>query len=262
MENEIIVRGVKTPLIEPGDDLATIIMDSIEDMKDFFVNEKDIIVISSSVISTAFERTVVIDEIEASGRAKEIADETGLDEKFVEIIIRESDKILDFNSECVLTLKEGMLRVNAGVDRSNVPAGKALLLPENPEGLAYDLREEFESRLNENIGLIISDSHVHPLRRGTTGQVLGSSGLKETLDFRNQKDLYGRELKITFQGVGDQLASAAQLVMGEADEMIPAAIIKGAEAPFSDKPGMPLRMPPEECIYSKFFRYGNDKPDY
>lgn len=255
MRNEIIIRGIKTPLIEPEDDLVAIILDSIENMEDFGVKERDVLVISSSVISTAFGNIVKIEEVEAGGRAKEISSETGLNDKFVEIILQESDEILNFSGECILTLKDGMLRVNAGVDRSNVPAGKALLLPKNPERTAADLREKFEDRTGKEIGLIISDSHVHPLRRGTTGQVLGSSGLKEALDFREQKDLYGRRLKITFQGVGDQLASAAQLVMGEADEMIPAAIIRGAEAPFSDKPGMPLKMPPEECIYSGFFRY-------
>lgn len=259
MRNEIILRGIKTPLIEPEDDLVTIILDSIENMEDFGVKDKDVLVLSSSVISTTFGNIIEMDEVEASERAREISGETGLDEKFVEIIIRESDEILNISGECILTLKDEMLRVNAGVDRSNVPAGKALLLPEDPEEAAADLRGEFEDRTGKEIGLIVSDSHVHPLRRGTTGQVLGSSGLKEALDFRDQKDLYGRRLKITFQGVGDQLASAAQLVMGEADEMIPAAIIRGAEAPFSDKPGMPLKMPPEECIYSGFFRYGDGK---
>lgn len=251
------VIGIQTPLIKPGDDLVEVILDSIG--QDVGLKNQDILVIASSVVSTVNNRVKKISDVEPSGKAEELSEESGLDPRFVEIIIQESDEILNPFEDCILTLKDDMLRINAGVDRSNVPSGYALLLPKNPDKQAEQLREKFEKKTGKKLGVIIVDSHVHPLRRGTTGQALGTSGLRTTIDCRNQKDLYGRNLKITFRGIADQLAAAAQLVMGEADESIPAVIISGADMAFSDKTEKSSRIPPEECVYSKFFNWINNK---
>lgn len=246
------VTGIQTPLIELGDDLVEIILNSIENEG---LQDNDILVIASSVVSTSLEKMQKIGEVKPSKRAKELAEKSGLDEKFVEIIVREADKVLSPSKKCILTVKDGMLRINAGVDRTNVPKNYALLIPEEPNKIADGLRGKFKEKTGKKLGIIISDSHVHPLRLGTTGQALGSSGLKEALDCRGQKDLYGRKLQITFRGIGDQLAAAAQLVMGEADESVPVAIVRGADAAFSDKPEKTLKVPPKECVYSKIFGY-------
>ncbi|KXB08365.1 hypothetical protein AKJ55_01135 [candidate division MSBL1 archaeon SCGC-AAA382M17] len=245
------VIGIKTPLIEPGEDLVEIILESIESEEK--LRDNDVLVIASSAVSTAQKRIREIPEATPSDEAKELSRKSGLDEKFIEIILRESDEILAPSEKSILTLKDGMLRINAGVDRTNVPSGLALLVPENPELEARRLRDKLEEKTGKKLGVIISDSHVHPLRLGTTGQSLGSSGIKEALDCRNRKDLYGRKLQITFRGIGDQIAAAAQLVMGEADESIPAVIVRGAYAAFSDEPEKSLKVPPEKCVYSKFF---------
>lgn len=249
------VIGIQTPLIKPGDDLVEVILNSADGKKK--PRNKDVIIVASSVVSTAQDRIRKIAETNPSELAKKLAEDSGLEEKLVEIIIQEADEILGSSEKCVITIRDGMLRINAGVDRTNVPAGHALLIPKDPDRTAAKLREEFEEEAGKKLGVIISDSHVHPLRLGTTGQAIGSSGLKEALDCRNREDLYGRKLQITFRGIGDQLAAAAQLVMGEADESIPAVIIRGVDAAFSDKPGESLKMPPEECVYSKF--YGREK---
>jgi len=245
------IIGVQTPLIKPGNDLVEIILDSIEKNGGIELKNNDILVIASSAVSTAEGRTRDIESVTPRKEAEELARKSGLDERLVEIVIQESDKILDYFEDCILTLRDGMLRINAGVDRSNVPKGKALLLPENPEDKAAKIRKKLEKYTEKRLGLVISDSHVNPLRRGTVGQAIGTSGIKESLDRRTQKDLYGRELKITFQGIGDQLATAAQLVMGEADESVPIAVIRGTEAAFSDRPGRSLKISPKECVYSK-----------
>lgn len=245
------VIGIRTPLIEPGDDLVEIILESID--REGKLRDNDVLVIASSTVSSAQGRTRKISEARPSDEAKELGRKSGLDEKFVEIILQESDEILAPSEKSILTLKDGMLRINAGVDRTNVPPGLALLVPENPEREAQILRKKFEEKTGKKLGVIISDSHVHPLRLGTTGQSLGSSGIKEALDCRNRKDLYGRKLQITFRGIGDQISASAQLLMGEADESIPAVIVRGADAAFSDEPEKSLKVPPEKCVYSKFF---------
>lgn len=246
------VIGVKTPLIEPGDDLVEVILDSVG--KEGALEDNDILVIASSVVSTVLGRIQKINEVKPSKRAKELAGESDLNEKFVEIIVQEADEILSPSEECILTLKDGMLRINAGVDRTNVFPGSALLIPENPGKIAEEIRNGLQGESGKRLGVIIADSHVQPLRLGTIGQALASSGLKEALDCRSQEDLYGRRLQITFRGIGDQLATAAQLVMGEANESTPVAVIRGANAAFSDKPGGTLKVSPEECVYSKFFK--------
>lgn len=246
------VIGIQTPLIEPGDGLVEIILNSIENER---FQDNDILVVASSIVSTSLERIQKIEEVEPSEKAKELSEKSGLDERFVEIIIQEADKVMSPSKKCILTVKDGMLRINAGADRTNVPKNHVLLIPEKPNEMADELKEKFKEKTGKKLGIIISDSHVHPLRLGTTGQALGSSGLKEALDCRDREDLYGRKLQITFRGIGDQLAAAAQLVMGEADESVPAVIVRGADAAFSDKPGKTLKVPPEECVYSKIFGY-------
>lgn len=249
------VIGIKTPLIKPEDDLAEVVLDSIKNYKNLELKDEDVLVVASSAVSTVEGRIRNIDAVNPSEKAKELARESDLDERLVEIIIQESDEILHPFKDCILTIKDGMLRINAGVDRTNVPSGKALLLPKNPKKSAAKLRRKIEAKTGKKLGVIISDSHVNPLRRGTTGQAIGTSGIKESLDRRNEKDLYGNVLQITFQGVGDQLAAAAQLLMGEADESIPAVVIRGAKAAFSNKPEKSLKIPPEKCVYSKFLDF-------
>lgn len=253
------VIGIKTPIIKPGDDLVEIILESIDDGKK--LEDEDILVVASSAVSSAKDRIREISEAEPGERAKKIAGESGLDEKFVEIILQEADRILAPSDKCILTIKDDMLRINAGADRTNVPKGKALLISEDPEGEADEIRRRIEEDTGKRVGVVISDSHVHPLRRGTTGQAIGTSGFKEVLDCRDRRDLYGRRLQITFRGIGDQLAAAAQLVMGESDESVPAALIRGAEAAFSDEPERKLKVSPEGCVYSTYFDYEDSETD-
>lgn len=248
------IIGIQTPLIKPGDDLVEIILNSLED-DDVEIEDENVLVIASSVVSTVTGGIKNLKEIVPSGEAKELSKKTGLDEKLVEIIIQESDQILTPFDKCILTIKDEMLRINAGVDRTNVPQGKVLLLPKNPEKKAKNLRKKFQQKTGKKIGIIINDSHVNPLRRGTIGQALGTSGIKEVLDCRNQKDLYNRKLQITFRAIGDQIATAAQLAMGEANEKTPSVLFKNIEAPFSPEPEKPLKIPPEKCVYSKLFNY-------
>lgn len=248
------VIGIQTPLIKPDvnlDCLVELVLNSIGNKEKIELRNEDVLVFASSVVSTVTGRIRDLEDIEPSKKAKKLGEESDLDERFVETIIQESDQILFPFKDCILTVKDDMLRINAGVDRTNVQLGKVLLLPKTPNKTAGKIKGKIETRTGKRMGVIISDSHVNPLRRGTTGQAIGTSGIKESLDFRNQKDLYGRKLKITFQGVADQLSAAAQLIMGEADESTPVVIIRGTDAAFSDKPGESIKIPPDKCVYSR-----------
>ena len=247
--------GIRTPIIKPGDDVVDTVLGAAGEG---YIEDEDILIIASSVISTAQNRIKKLEDVEPSKLAKELAEESGVDARFVEIIIRESDKVLSPGDKCILTIKDGMLLVNAGADQSNVPEGNVLLLPEDMDETADELRKKFEEKTGKRIGLILADSHVQPLRLGTTGQALSSSGIKPALDCRDKTDLYGRKLRITFRAIADQLTSAAQLVMGESDERTPVVIVRGVKEPFSDEKGDSIKIPPEKCVYSGIIDYQKD----
>lgn len=142
------IIGVKTPKIKPEDDLAEIILNSLHDGKK--LRNRDILVPASSVMSMSANRIRDIANVKPNEEAKKLTSRSSLNENFVEIIVQEADKILCPSKKCVLTMKDDMLRVNAGVDRSNVPQGKALLLPENPDKEAAKIREKLEEKQRKN----------------------------------------------------------------------------------------------------------------
>lgn len=245
--------GINTPIIESDDNLVEIILNSMDGK--ISLKNNDIIAIASSVISTVTGKTRKIDEVKPSERAKKLAQESDIEPKIAEIIIQEADRVLSPGQECVLTLKDNMLKVNAGVDRTNVPEGKVLLLPENPDERANEIRTELEEKTDKRLGVLVTDSHVNPLRWGTTGQSLGSDGFNELIDCRNQEDIFGRTLQITLRGLGDQIAAASQIIMGETNEKVPMVIIRGVDEAFEKSNGKSQKIPPEECVYSKICDY-------
>ncbi len=249
------ILGIKTPLIKTTDDIVKVILNSVNsENSEIEVDDGDILVIASSAVSTTLGEIKNLDNVAPTEKAKSLAIEANLDEDFTEVVLQEAEKVLETFEKCILTLKDGMIRINAGVDRTNVPEGKVITLPKDSEKVAEDIRKDFESEIGKKLGIVISDSHVNPLRRGTTGQALGISGIEEVVDCRDQSDLYDRRLQITFRGIGDQLAAAAQLVMGEADERIPAVLVKGAEG-FLGGNGKKLKISPEECAYGNLLGY-------
>lgn len=252
------IIGINAPLIKKEDGLQEILLDSLEEET---LQNGDIVIIASSVVSLTSGFIEVLEDTDPGRQAIKLSEKSGLDERFVEIIIKDADRTLGFGEKCIITLKDGMIKINAGADRSNVPRGRVLLLPENADRIADEIREKIEEKTGKRIGVVISDSHVNPLRRGTTGQSIGSSGINAAIDCRNQKDLYGRELQMTFRALGDQLASAAQLAMGESDERVPFVIVRGVEDAFSDKKSTSPKISPEECAYSGIMDYSGKNPE-
>ena len=235
------------PLIKPGDDLLARILKAARRVGGF--KEGDIFILSSKVLATAQGRLKELSRIRPSTRARRLASKAGLEPEFVEIVLHEADRVLGVVKGAILTLRGGLACANAGVDRSNTPPGYAALIPANPNRAAEELRAAIERHAKARVAVIVVDSNVKPLRLGTVGQAIGMAGLEPVIDCRGELDLYGNPLKITFRAVADQLATAAQLVMGEAAERVPAAIVRGPNLKIVGRVKRSPKVPFGRCIY-------------
>jgi coenzyme F420-0:L-glutamate ligase/homotetrameric cytidine deaminase len=211
------------------------------------LQDGDILVVSESTVATAEGRVVALHDVTPGPLALSMAARYSKDPREMELILQESDEIMGGIPGVVLTLREGFLYPNAGIDNSNAPPGHVVLFPADAQKSAFEIRERMAK--GRRIAVIIGDSRTHPLRLGCVGVALACAGLEPVEDARGQKDLFGRELKITRKAVADNLVSAAQIVMGEGDEGIPAVIIRDAPVQISEKSTVMPTIPPQECMY-------------
>ncbi len=244
--------GIKTPLIKPGDDIADILIDAMASIS-IRPQNKDIFVLAESAVASAEGRIVNLERIKPSEKAIELSKLYQNDPRKMELIIRESDEILGGIPGVVVTITKGVLSPSAGIDNSNAPEGHVVLLPANPQKSAIEIRSKLMQEYKCNIAVIIGDSRTQPLRLGCVGIALGCAGIEPVEDIRGHKDLFGKPLLITRRATADNLVSAAQIIMGEADESTPAVLIRGAPATFIDgSPEIP-QIPREECLYFACF---------
>ena len=219
------------PAIRPGDDLARILGDALEAAA-LAPRHGDVLVVTHKIISKAEGRYVALADVTPSPRARELAAATGKDPALVEVILSESREVLRFRPGLIITEHRlGMVIANAGVDHSNVPHGddgeRVLLLPQDPDASSAALRDALQERFGEPLAVVVSDSVGRAWRNGVVGLALGAAGLPALLDLRGRRDLEGRALRVTQVGLADEIASAAQLLMGEADEGQPAVLVRG-----------------------------------
>jgi len=240
------VLGIKTDLISPGDDLVESLEKAMAG-SGLDLQDGDILVVSESTVATAEGRVVALHDVTPGPLALSMAARYSKDPREMELILQESDEIMGGIPGVVLTLREGFLYPNAGIDNSNAPPGHVVLFPADAQKSAFEIRERMAK--GRRIAVIIGDSRTHPLRLGCVGVALACAGLEPVEDARGQKDLFGRELKITRKAVADNLVSAAQIVMGEGDEGIPAVIIRDAPVQISEKSTVMPTIPPQECMY-------------
>lgn len=183
--------------------------------------------------------------------------EYGSEEGFRELVRSQADKLLE-EGEMVLTMKNKVLIPNAGIDRSNVPEGQAVLWPEEPFKAAEKLRKELMSEYDlSELGVVISDSHCQPLRMGTSGIAIGWAGIEGVQDEIGSKDLYGREMMYTKIAVADNLASTANLLMGETDASVPFVLVRNAPVRFTDEPDSEDEyfISPSVCLYRSLYKF-------
>ncbi len=219
------------PLIQVGDDIIGIIIDKA-DAAGIQLCSGDALVISSKIVSKSSGRLVALDGVEPAAVARALAAETGKDPRLVELILRESRRVSRKRLGVLVTEHRlGLVSANAGVDQSNIEAGDsmALLLPLDPDGAARDFRARVRRRLGIDVAVIISDTHGRPFRVGNVGVAIGAAGLPTVKDLRGQRDLYGRMFEVTQVAFADLVASAAHLLCGEADEGLPAVLLRGLD---------------------------------
>ncbi len=225
----IQIIGIKgIPIIKPGDKIAEIIFNSIQNQSP--LENKDIIVIAQSIISRAEGRVVNWTEIDPTPEAIKLGKELDKDPRIVSLILNESVSISrKGQGKLIVELKSGIICANAGIDRSNSGGNDLVtLLPEDPDKSAQQIREKIKEFSGLDIGVIISDTHGRPFRNGAINIALGISGFENgLLSYAGKKDLFNYELESSIVNVVDELASAAELVMGESDEAIPVVLIRG-----------------------------------
>jgi coenzyme F420-0:L-glutamate ligase/coenzyme F420-1:gamma-L-glutamate ligase len=233
------VEGI--PELREGDDLAALIADRVE------LEDGDVVVVAQKAISKTEGRVVRLDDVEPSARAQELAADT--DPRRLEVILREAARIVRTRPPLVIAeTTHGFVCASAGVDASNAPEpDTVVLLPLDPDASAARLREELRVRSGRDVGVIVADSFGRAWRQGTTDVAIGASGVEVLRDLKGERDATGYELHATVIAIADELAGAAQLVMGKLDG-VPAAVVRGA-AVRGDGTAAELVMPAERDLF-------------
>ncbi|MBS7619460.1 coenzyme F420-0:L-glutamate ligase [Candidatus Bathyarchaeota archaeon] len=223
------------PIINSGDDLASLILDASE-RQGLSIKDGDILVVSHIIVSRAEDRIIDLKDIKPSKVAENVSQYTGKDPRLVEVVLSDSRAIRRMASGVLITeTRQGFVCANAGVDKSNVPGEDVVaLLPEDPDFSARRIRDRIKELRGCEVAVIISDTHGRAHRDGEVNVAVGSAGLSVIRDRRGEKDLFGYELKVKRTAIADELASAAELVVGQASEGVPVAIIRGYSYPKSD----------------------------
>lgn len=216
------------PLIKHGDNIAKIIVETAR-RNGLEIEDGDIIVVAQKILSKAEGRIVNLKEVVPSEKAKEIAEKTGKSPKFVELVLRETRDVVKASGEILLVEDvRGLVCINAGIDKSNVEGeSNFALLPEDPDASAEKCRKEIKRLTGKNVAVIICDTYSRPFRRGQVNFAIGLAGIKPFKDYRGKRDLYGYILKVKNVAVVDEIAAAAELLMGQGEEATPVVIFKG-----------------------------------
>jgi coenzyme F420-0:L-glutamate ligase/coenzyme F420-1:gamma-L-glutamate ligase len=236
-----IFRVPGLPELREGDDLARLITERAE------LQDGDILVVAQKAISKIEGRIVQLDDVEPSARARELAGDG--DPRRIEVILRESKRVLRARGSLLIAeTHHGFVCASSGVDASNAPEpGTVVLLPVDPDASAERLRSVLGKLTGCDVGVVVSDSFGRPWRRGTTDVAIGAAGLEVLLDLRGERDPNGYELTSTVIALADEIAGAAQLVMGKLDRA-PVAIVRGLDAG-ADGRARDLVMPAERNLF-------------
>lgn len=222
------------------------------------MKDGDLLVISSKFMAISEGRIVSLDSVKPSDRAEKLSQRYTMSPELCELIMRESDEILGGVTEFILTLRDGLLTPNAGIDKSNVEHGRVILYPKNPLESAARIVDAARRRRGVRIAVVVSDSRLMPTRMGTVGVALAAAGVQGVRDMRGKPDLFGNPLKVTRQAIADDLCSAAQLLMGEADEGTPIVLVRGLEPALLGNFGYANKdfaIPFEQCVYMRSLGY-------
>lgn len=238
------------PQISAGDDLVEVILTAIADAGER-LRDGDVLVLTQKIVSKAEGRSVDLTGIVASDRAGKLAKETGKDARLVELVLRESSEVLRCQAGLIIVVHRlGFILANAGIDQSNVDSGNSvLLLPLDPDASAASIRAGLRRKAAVDVAVLIIDSIGRPWRLGTVGTAIGVCGMPALLDLRGRPDLFGRRLETTMIGLADELAGAASIVMGQADESQPIVLARGLPYLRQDGSARDLLRPKEKDLF-------------
>ena len=234
------VRGL--PELREGDDLARLIVERVE------LEDGDVLVVAQKAVSKVEGRVVRLDDVESSERALELAGDS--DPRRIEVVLREAKRVVRTRGSLVIAeTRHGFICASAGVDSSNAPErGTLVLLPVDPDASAIRLRDRLRELTRREAGVVVSDSFGRPWRQGTTDVAIGAAGVEVLRDLKGERDPVGYELKSTVIAIADEIAGAAQLVMGKLDR-VPVAIVRGLDAA-GDGRARDIVMPTERSLFA------------
>lgn len=243
------------PLVQPGDDLPALIRESLA-ASDLTLQTGDVLVLAQKIVSKAEGRLINLTTVTPGERALGYANVTGKDPRLLELILAESRKVLRTRDGLIIVEhNKGFVCANAGIDHSNVagpwgePEDWVLLLPEDPDRSAVQIRDALEATFGCRIGVQIIDSHGRAWRVGTVGVTIGLAGLPGLVDLRGAPDLFDYHLRVTRVAAGDELAAAASLMMGQAAEGTPVVHVRGFPYPLRESSLQELIRPEELDLF-------------
>jgi coenzyme F420-0:L-glutamate ligase/coenzyme F420-1:gamma-L-glutamate ligase len=241
------------PEVVAGSDLAALIANALEAAA-LVLRAGDVLVVAQKVVSKAEGRYVTLNEVRPQARALQLAAITGKDARLVELILSESSEVLRAKRDVLIVRHRlGFVMANAGIDRSNLAASggaeQVLLLPQDPQRSAVELRAALATRCASAPGVIISDSFGRAWRRGVVNVAIGAAGLTSLINRRGERDRAGRPLEVTEVAHADAIAAAAGLLMGEAAEGIPAVLVRGLAPAGPEAPAAALIRPLAEDLF-------------
>src|SRR5260221_4345772 len=254
MSSSLTIPGLKdVPLVKPGDDLAALALAAYR-ATELAPADGDVLVVAQKIVSKAEDRMVDVATVEPSERAIALAAAVEKDPRLVEVILSESRRIVRHRPNLLIAEhRRGWVMANAGIDHSNVAPDdgteRVLLLPLDPDGSALALQRRLAEATGKRIAIIISDSFGRPFRRVTVGIALVAAGFPALLDLRGQPDLFGRKLEVTETGFADEIAAAASLVQGQADEATPIVLVRGLSWSAPEAPAAAIVRPPEHDLF-------------
>jgi len=246
--------GLETlPEVKKGDDIGKLIVDACKRER-VTIDDGDIVVVTHKIVSKAEGRIVNLKHIKPSAKAVKLAKHVGKDPRLVELVLRESKRVIKATKEghLIVETRHGIVCANAGIDATNVAGSEEVvaLLPKDPDESAKKIRWRIKELTGKDVAVIITDTYGRPLRNGMINMAIGISGINPFRDYRGRDDTYGYKFKVTVIAVADEIASATELLTGQGKEKIPVVIVKGYVYERSDKvSAKELNMPKERWLF-------------
>jgi len=251
--SELVLKALPDlPLVGPGDDLVTFILDGCAASGETLA-DGDILVLAQKIVSKAEGRTVALASVTPSAEALRLAQSVKKDPRLVEVILAETNEVVRCREGALIVENRfGLVLANAGVDASNVDKNAddvVLLLPQDPDSSCEMLREGIREHAGVDVGVMINDSLGRAFRNGTAGTALGAAGIPTLVDLSGMPDMFGRPLRVTQVAIADELAAAASLLMGQANEGRPVVLVRGFECNALPGKGQDLIRPKEQDLF-------------